>query len=107
MRNLLAAAGMTVMPNYESLTPTITLSLTVSDCVPAVFRVALKVCTPASAAGKGESGGGAARPAGPGKGAGAGEAGGVAPDAGVGVTGRSAARPPRVDAGRRPRVRRR
>ena len=47
---LLAAAGLTVMP--VSLPPrvAVVVSVTVSDCVPAVFRVALKVCKPWSAA---------------------------------------------------------
>ena len=44
---LLAAAGVTVMPVSLPVMPP---SVAVSDCVPAVFSAALKVCTPASEA---------------------------------------------------------
>ena len=43
------AAGDTTMPGCEPVSAPV-VSRTVSDCVPAVFRAALKVCTPASAA---------------------------------------------------------
>ena len=46
----LAAAGLTVMPVCVPAPLGITVSLTVMDWLPAVFRVALKVCTPSSAA---------------------------------------------------------
>jgi hypothetical protein len=38
------------MPASEPLSATVAVSLAVIDCVPAVFRIALKACTPASAA---------------------------------------------------------
>jgi hypothetical protein len=50
MINWLAAAGFTVMPPSVPVRLVVVVSATESDCVPAVFRVALKVCTPASAA---------------------------------------------------------
>ena len=47
---LLAAAGLTVMPLWLPVIVLVTVSVAVSDCVPAVLRVALKLWTPASAA---------------------------------------------------------
>ena len=43
-------AGLTVMPPCVPVMLPVAASAAVSDCVPVVFRVALKVCTPASAA---------------------------------------------------------
>ena len=46
---VLAAIGLTLMPGCVPV-PLVVLSVTVSDCVPAVFRMALKLWTPWSAA---------------------------------------------------------
>jgi hypothetical protein len=46
---LLAAAGLTVMPVWLPVMLPVEVSVAVSDCVPAVWSVALKVCTPWSA----------------------------------------------------------
>jgi hypothetical protein len=47
---LLAAAGLTVMPRSLPVIVLVTVSVAVSERLPAVLRVALKVCTPWSAA---------------------------------------------------------
>ena len=48
-RNLLAAAGLTTMPVWVPVKSGVVVSVTVSDCVPAVFSVAVvKVCVPLS-----------------------------------------------------------
>ena len=49
---LLAAAGLTAMPLWLPVIVLVTVSVAVSDWLPAVLRVALRVWTPASAATK-------------------------------------------------------
>ena len=49
-RNWLARRDLTMMPPSVPVRLAVLVSVAVIDCVPAVFRVALKVCTPASAA---------------------------------------------------------
>src|SRR2546421_10267242 len=44
-----AKAGLTVMPAWEPVMLPVTVSVAVTDCVPAVLRVTLKECAPASA----------------------------------------------------------
>ena len=48
--NRLAAAGLTVMPDWVEVPPPNPGTVAVRDRPPAVFRVAVKVCLPASAA---------------------------------------------------------
>ena len=50
MRKWVAAAGVTVIPVWVPEMLVVAVSVAVSDCEPAVFRVALKVWTPWSAA---------------------------------------------------------
>ncbi len=48
--SVLAAAGLTVMPDWLPVMPPLAVSVAVSDWVAAVFNVALKLCAPASPA---------------------------------------------------------
>ena len=48
--SVLAAAGLTVIPDWLPVMPLLAVSAAVSDWLAAVFSVALKVCTPASPA---------------------------------------------------------
>ena len=49
-RKLAGLARLTRMPDCVPVIVEVTASIAVIDCVPAVFRVALKLCTPLSAA---------------------------------------------------------
>src|SRR5262249_11773500 len=51
---VLAAAGLTrMLPSVPAIVD-VCVSAAVTDCIPAVLNVALKACTPASAAGEGD-----------------------------------------------------
>ena len=47
---VLAAAGLTTMPTWLPVKSGVVVSVTVSDCVPAVFSVTVKVWVPLSPA---------------------------------------------------------
>src|SRR5947207_81861 len=48
--SLLGAAGLTARPDWEPVSDAAVVSVALTDWAPAVLRVALKVCTPASVA---------------------------------------------------------
>ena len=50
MTKCVAATGVTVMPASVAVRLGVELSVTVNDCLPAVFSVTLKLATPALAA---------------------------------------------------------